>query len=290
MTDHSSFITFHEPQARVVPVLLDSPHSGAFYPDDFHFSCPKSWLQQTEDAYVDRLFALAPSMGMGFLKAEFARSYIDVNRAENDIDPKIIDGEWHEELEPTERSFAGHGLIRHLCRSQPVYAGKISMANARQRIENCYRPYHEVLESELTSLRDQFGVVWHINCHSMPSGITQPVLAALYPQADFILGDRDGTSCEKPFSRFLTERLEAMGYRVGHNDPYKGVEIINRYGRPREGMHSIQLEVSRALYMDEKTLQPHEGYEALQMNLNRLLEDLRSWAEDQLVPQKLAAE
>ncbi|HVY13398.1 MAG TPA: N-formylglutamate amidohydrolase [Alphaproteobacteria bacterium] len=278
----------HEP---AVPLLLDSPHSGSVYPDDFRYVCPLSWLRQTEDAFVDALFADAPAMGITLLKALFARSYIDVNRAETDIDPRMVEGDLPLPLTPTERSLSGHGLIRNLCRGQPVYAGKIGAQEVISRIQRCYRPYHAALEKNLNDLRARFGAVWHLDCHSMPSVFPMGALGPMPIQADFILGDRDGTSCEKAFTAIIAQTLRAMGYRVVHNDPYKGVEIIARYGQPLKGVHSLQLEISRALYMDEKTLQPHEGFEKLRRNLNALLQELRGWIAMRMeAGQKLAAE
>jgi N-formylglutamate amidohydrolase len=291
MNDISKIVFEKGHEALLAPLLLDSPHSGTIYPSEFKFSCPIDWLKQTEDAFVDRLYADAPAKGIGFLRANFARSYIDVNRAETDIDPAILDGEWPGVLSPTERSIAGHGLMRFLCRSQRVYKGKISVQDALYRINSCYRPYHVLLRESLLNLQNRFGEVWHIDCHSMPSGVGQPALAALYPQADFIIGDRDGTSCEKAFTSFLAQSLRGMGYRVVFNDPYKGVEIISRYGKPSYGMHSIQLELSRALYMNEKTLELNDGFEELKKNLNTLMDDARVWVLNRIEgQQRLAAE
>jgi N-formylglutamate deformylase len=267
-----------------VPLFMDSPHSGTAYPEDFQFVCPESWLRQTEDMFVDQLFSAAPSHGITFQKALFARSYIDPNRAEDDIDPRLIDGEWPVRLSPTERSAAGHGLIRHLCRGAAVYSTRLPVAAIRHRLENYYRLYHQSLRRNLDELRRRFGAVWHINCHSMPSGLN------LSGMPDFILGDRDGTSCETPFTAFMAQTLRAMGYRLGHNDPYKGAEILMRYGKPMEGVHSLQLEINRALYMDEKALQPNAGFEKLRQNLNSLMGEWREWASRRPSPQKLAAE
>lgn len=291
MTQNPSPLLKLEPAAEpVAPLLLDSPHSGNIYPEDFRFSCPQSWLRQTEDAMVDRLFADAPQQGVTFLHALFARSYIDPNRAESDIDPRLLDGLWPGPLAPTERSLAGHGLIRHLCRGAPVYAEKLTVDEVKRRIETCYRPYHALLEKTLGELKNRFGMVWHINCHSMPSPAQHAALSPQNPPADFILGDRDGSSCERAFTAFAAMTLRARGYRVALNDPYKGVEIIARYGKPDAGVHSLQLEISRALYMDEKTLQPAAGFEKTRDDLQHLLQELRNWVMPRAGAQKLAAE
>ena len=272
------------PQTAATALVLDSPHSGSFYPDDFHYIVPQHWLRQTEDSYVDELFSFAPAFGATMLKANFTRSYIDVNRAIDDLDPTMISGLLPFALEPTERTFAGYGLIRHLCRGQNVYAGKLSTGDIQKRLQECYMPYHEALKKILERTNEQFGNVWHINCHSMPSNLTSNL------RPDFILGDRDGSSSEPEFIRMLTDALKRMGYSVAHNDPYKGVEIVRRYGHPRAGFHSVQLEINRALYMDEETLERTARFSALQQDMATLVQDVGAWIDVQLQPEQMAAE
>jgi N-formylglutamate deformylase len=253
------------------PLVLDSPHSGTFYPADFHFICPQFWLQQTEDSFVDRLFADAPSFGIPLLKAHFTRSYIDVNRAVDDISPALVAGDMPFALQPSQRSLNGYGLIRSLCRGQHVYAGKLTAHDVMQRIEQCYYPYHSALQNLLNDAYRAYGAVWHINCHSMPSRFVTET------RPDFIVGDRDGTSAEPAFTQHIIMLLQRMGYTVAHNDPYKGVEIVGRYGRPRAGSHSIQLEINRALYMDEELLEPSAQFTQLKQNMNYLVQELTRW-------------
>ncbi len=273
-----------QPQTAATPLVLDSPHSGSFYPSDFHYIVPQHWLRQTEDSYVDELFSFAPAFGATMLKANFTRSYIDVNRAVDDLDPTMISGLLPFALEPTERTFAGYGLIRHLCRGQNVYAGKLLTSEIQKRLQECYMPYHAALKKILEATNEQFGNVWHINCHSMPSNLATNL------RPDFILGDRDGSSSEPEFIRMLTDALKRMGYSVAHNDPYKGVEIVRRYGHPRAGFHSVQLEINRALYMDEETLERTARFSALQQDLATLIHDVGAWIDMQLQPEQMAAE
>jgi N-formylglutamate deformylase len=257
-----------DPVGARLPLVLDSPHSGNRYPSDFGFICPFGALRQAEDTHVDELYAAAPEFGATFLSALFPRSYIDVNRAFDDIEPQLVDGPLPWLLNPTEKSAAGTGLIRRLCRpGMPMYGRKLTVAQVTERIERYYRPYHEQLACVIDRLHGQFGQVFHLNCHSMPSfggiGGRDPV--------DFVLGDRDGTTADSSFTDFVAGVLRDMGYRVRINDPYKGVELVRRYSNPAAGVHSLQVEVHRRLYMNEDTLEKHAGFDVLRADIHRLL-------------------
>lgn len=268
-----------DPAGKQVPVVFDSPHSGTSYPVDFQFICPLGLLRQAEDTYVDELFTAAPEMGATLLCALFPRSYIDVNRAFDDIDPGILSGPWPGPLNPTEKSVLGMGLVRTLCRpGMPLYDGRLSPAQVLERIERYWRPYHEQLAQAMDRMHRRFGAVWHVNCHSMPSiavgtdGYETPV--------DFVLGDRDGTTCDPAFTRMVADTLRGMGYRVRINDPYKGVELVRRYSSPQRGLHSLQLEIDRQLYMNEETLERHPGFEPLKRDLDRLIATICDYAAE----------
>lgn len=292
--EHPAFI-WQEGEGEVLPLIVDSPHSGRVYPDDFHHIVPRAWLRQTEDLFVEELFSHAPALGIGLLQARVARSYIDVNRARSDLPPGLIDGALPFALHPSERASGGYGLIRHLSRAQPVYTGKISAADVLKRLHNVYEPYHTVLRARLEERKRIFGQVWHVNAHSMPSHVggapelPQPARAAK-DRVDFILGDRDGASCEADFTAEIAGFLEMLGYRVAHNDPYKGVEIIGAYGKPDSGVHSVQLEINRALYMDEETLARNANFAKLQGDLTLLLAHLKNWVSARFSSVPLAAE
>ncbi len=270
----------YDPVGYRLPVVFDSPHSGTNYPSDFDFSCPANLLRQAEDAYVDELFAVAPEAGATLLCALFPRSYIDANRAIDDIDPTILDGDWRSRARPGDKSAFGIGLIRILCRpGVPIYDGPLAVHDVATRIDRYYRPYHFQLSSIVDGLVDEFGCVWHLNCHSMPSGPALTGAESTRPSLpDFVLGDRDGTTCETGFMRFVQHCLEGMGYRVGINVPYPGVELIRRHGNPRRGRHSLQIEINRRLYMDEDSLEKHAGFDALCCNLNRLIRHICDYA------------
>lgn len=271
----------NDPVGLRLPVLFDSPHSGTCYPPDFLFTCPLPLLRQAEDTYVEELFAAAPEHGATLLCALFPRSYIDVNRAIDDIPPGLLDGPWPEPLRPTDKSALGMGLIRTLCRpGLPLYDGRLSVQDVAERIDRYYRPYHFQVASVLDGLSARFGAVWHLNCHSMPS--TTGGAAGGLPTPDFVLGDLDGTTSEQRFVSFLAETLRDLGYTVGVNSPYKGVELIGRYADPVRGRHSVQLEINRRLYMNEETLQKHDGFVRLQRHLTFLIRRIAAYADDRI--------
>ncbi|MGQ9365698.1 N-formylglutamate amidohydrolase [Azospirillum sp. ST 5-10] len=264
----------HDPVGRRLPVLFDSPHSGAVYPGDFGFVCPLVALRQAEDSYVDELYASVPEHGGTLLLALFPRTYIDPNRAVDDIAPDLLDGPWPDPLRPTDKSAAGMGLIRTLCRpGLPLYDGRLPAAAVAERIDRYYRPYHFQVAAVLDGLAARFGAVWHVNCHSMPSagpgGRAMP---------DFVLGDRDGSTSDPEFVAFVAGLLRRAGHSVTINDPYKGVELIRRYADPARGRHALQIEINRRLYMDEDTLEKTAGFAVLQRTLGTLAAEICGFA------------
>lgn len=256
--------TLTEP-ADLSPLVVDSPHSGRIYPVDFAYACPLPLLRQAEDAYVDEVIAGAVEAGAAVIAAEFPRSMIDVNRAENDIDPQSLDGTWPEQLVPDEITLSGFGLVRRLCRNGvPLYRAALTVAEVQRRIDFYYRPYHECLHTQIGRRLQQFGVCHLIDAHSMPDRIDNG-----QPRADFILGDRDGTSCDPVFTRRAQRILQDMGYSVTLNDPYKGREIVKRYGMQGQGAQALQIEINRKLYMDEIAIEKHEGFPRLRDNMTK---------------------
>ena len=259
------------PETETVPLLLDSPHSGREYPSDFKPLVDLEELRRVEDAYVDALFSQAPETGATLLCARFPRSYVDTNRAETDIDPAMLDGRWPTQLRPTEKSRLGHGLVwKTYPPDRPLYSARLSVEAVRHRVETYWRPYHEALETEIHRLQSRHGAVWHLNCHSMPSTSSPFIPGRAGTRADFVLGDRDGTSCERAFTVFVRDTLESMGYAVRLNDPYRGAELVRAYASPLLGRHSLQIEINRALYLDERRSEPGQGFDALKDSLTRL--------------------
>jgi N-formylglutamate deformylase len=269
-----------EPQGAAVPLVLDSPHSGSAYPEEFAYRCPLPILRRAEDAYVDELYAAAPVHGATLLAALFPRSYIDVNRAATDLDPALIDGVLPDHLQP--QPITRVGLIRrHAQPGVPIYDRKLGSDDVLARIERYHAPYHRMLDDCCERRYREFGAVWHVNCHSMPSyGPPREVRKGVY--ADFVLGDRDGTTCDPEFTHFVAGFLRGLGYDVRVNEGYKGVEIVRRQGHPAQRRHSLQIEVDRALYMDQKTLEKLPGFDRLQDDLASLVAAIGGFIRDRL--------
>ena len=262
-------------EADPLPLVFDSPHSGAVYPEEFAFCCPLPVLRRAEDAYVDELYAAAPRYGATLIGALFPRSYIDVNRAPDDLDPAILSRALPPILKP--RPATRVGLVRrHAQPGVPIYDRKLDPDDVLARIERYHAPYHRVLDETCDALHRQFGTLWHINCHSMPS------YGDRGEHGDFVLGDRDGTTCDADFTNFVAGFLRGLGYDVRINEGYKGVEIVRRQGRPAECRHSLQIEVDRSLYMDQKTLEKLPRFERLQADLGALIEATAEFVRNRL--------
>lgn len=263
-----------EPQR---PVVLASPHSGRLYPDDLMAASRlgHTAIRRSEDALVDRLAAGAPPLGMSLLLARYARAYVDVNR-----EPYELDAGMYEDDLPafarsrTARVAAGLGAIaRVVGDGQEIYARKLNFAEAKARIEAVHRPYHRALSDLVGSVRARFGLCVLIDWHSMPSAAG--VAAAKGGRvADFVLGDRFSTACAPGVTRLVEQALAGMGYAVARNAPYAGGYTTEFYGRPGRGVHALQVEINRALYLDEATLEPSAGCAQLTADLQHLFRAL----------------
>lgn len=266
------------PTVEAIPLVCDSPHSGCTYPADFQTVLPTSVLRWAEDAYVDELWASVPRHGGTLICAEFPRSYVDVNRELDDIDPNILAEPWTSDIAPTEKSRLGYGLFWHRVNGRPMYDRKLWVGELENRISTYYEPYHAALWRQIDAAVHNFGVVWHLNLHSMPSNS----YAALEHEpgkalADFVLGDRDGTTCDPTLTGIIEDYLVDCGYTVARNDPFKGVALVGRIGQPAAHRHSLQIEINRKLYMDEARFQKGEGFAALQRDLDGLGSHLREF-------------
>lgn len=275
------------PERPSAPVVFDSPHSGAEYPADFGTVAPMERLRRAEDMFVESLFDSAPAAGMVLLAALFPRSYIDPNRALHDLDRRMLDGVWPGNIRMSEKSRLGHGLIWRTCPPDiPMYDRKLAVAEAEARIAGYYRPYHRALRYAMERMLDRFGFVYHLNCHSMPS-VSAPVTAmpgGARRRADFVLGDRDGATCAPDFVALVRQTLEAMGYAVAVNDPYKGVELVRAYSDPLAGRHSLQIEINRGLYMDEDRFTPTANFARLKADIDTLVATIGDYAAAQALP------
>lgn len=260
------------------PLVLDSPHSGEVGPADFHPAVPETAWLRAADRHVDQLFADAPTLGVPLLSAQFPRIYLDVNRAVDDLDPACLADGWDGRLSPSAKARLGKGLIwtRVPPDADPLYDRPLESDAVRQRIERCYHPYHRTLAALIERAHAHHGYALHLNCHSMQSvSHRMHEEGAGVPRPDFILSDREGTTCAAAMVKAVRNQLAARGYRVEVNTLFKGAEIVRRHGRPAEGRHSLQIEINRALYMDETTLLKTDGFALLKKNLTGLVGHLK---------------
>jgi N-formylglutamate deformylase len=267
------------PAAAAFPLVLDSPHSGHDFPGDFDAVVSEAELREGEDCYVDELYAGGPELGAPLLAALWPRTYLDPNRHAGDMDLDLLEGKWPGEYRPSGKAKIGKALIwRTLEDGRPIYGRKLSVDKVLQRIGRYHAPYHTAVRELIQKNVDRFGRSFHINCHSMRAVAgKQSEEGEGSARADFVLGDRDGTSCDPAFTEFVRAALTAMGYKVKVNDPYKGVELVRAYANPAAGRHSLQIEINKRLYMDEATLAKTPGFALLQRNLTRLLEEMKAY-------------
>ncbi len=192
MTLHEA-VRRHDPR-EPIPLVLDSPHSGETYPEDFDHAPPRSLVRQAEDTHVARLWSHAPAHGATLIEALFPRAYIDANRSLDDVDPELLADAWDEPIAVSAKTALGIGLVWRLARGGvPMYARRLRSDEVRSRIERCWRPYHAAVETALDERHREFGAVWHVNCHSMLAVGDELSVDPGRERADFVLGDRDGT-------------------------------------------------------------------------------------------------
>lgn len=270
------------PTAAAVPLVCDSPHSGTSYPSDYDHAVPRALLRRGEDTDVEALWHAVPAVGGTLLAAHFPRTYIDANRTEDDLDPELLDGPWPTPLNPGEKTRLGFGLVwRNIAAGKPIYQRPLTVAEVRNRIDSYYRPYHAALSTAIEDTAQRFGGVWHLNLHSMPNDAYQRLqIVSPRPLADFVLGDRDGTTCEPGFVDLVERELRGRGYTVARNDPYKGVQLIARIGQPARNRHSLQVEVRRPLYMDEATRERNASFGQVQEDLTSVLRTLAAYVKN----------
>ncbi len=269
-------ITITPPTVHAVPVVFDSPHSGTWYPDDFRYKVDHALLRMAEDTHVETLFDAAPRHGATLIAANFPRSYIDANRALLDIDNALLESPWPGPVNPSRKTEKGIGLVwRRLDSGNDIYDRKLSVQEVMARIKTCHAPYHAAVRDALNEAVAHYGAVWHLNCHSMPAvGGQVAEEGPGKPRADFVLGDRDGTSASPEFTAWVAEILRGFGYDVKINDPYKGVELVRAYSDPAQHRHSLQIEINRRLYMDENTREHNADFPVLKAHIDKLVAHL----------------
>ncbi len=277
------------PEVQTVPLVFASPHSGSDYPADFVAASrldPLA-LRRSEDAFVDELFAAAPDWGAPLLRALFPRAFIDANREPFELDPAMFSDRLPDYANTaSSRVSAGLGTIAKIVSNgQNIYSGKLRFADAAARISGYYRPYHRALETLVAETRRRFGYCILVDCHSMPSvgGPLDP--DAGRGRADFVVGDCFGSACAPYITDAIERRLGEDGYVVLRNKPFAGGFTTRHYGAPRNGVHAVQIEVNRLLYMDEMRLEKNGGFPRLQQRLTALIATLA-----EMTAQDLAAE
>jgi len=277
------------PSGAEAPVLFDSPHSGFDWPGDFHPAAPRAAILTTHDAFVDELWADAPAAGATLLAATFPRAYIDANRAETDLDPAVLAAPWPTPLAPSDYSRRGMGLIRRLALpGVPMEAAPLTVAAVEHRLARYYRPYRAALRDALAGLHARHGIVYHIDCHSMKSRGTAMNTDHDQPRPDVVVSDRLGATAAPLVTSWLAARFRLAGYRVQINEPYRGGDLIATTGAPALGRHSVQIELNRALYLDESDYTRGPGFGPLRKNLAAIARDFCAFAR-QLAAERAAA-
>lgn len=250
-----------EPAEVACPFVFDAPHSGAIYPPSFLASgrLDRHAIRRSEDAHVDKLYVGMVRRGAPLMRARFPRAYLDLNREPYELDPRMFEGRLPAFANTRSMRVAGGlGTIpRIVADGQEIYRGRIPVEEALARIETLYKPYHRALRELMTRTCRAFGAAVLIDCHSMPSTSLPPETRG---RVDVVLGDRYGASCDPLLTDLVETALRARGFGVARNKPYAGGFITEHYGEPGAGRHALQIEVNRALYMDERSLIPHRWF------------------------------
>jgi len=272
--DHAVY-DLHLPDHQSVPVVFASPHSGSAYPAGFLAATPLDRLaiRSSEDAFVDRLFAAAPAFGAPLLAARVPRAFVDLNRAADELDPAVIEGVGRNAHNP--RISSGLGVIpRVVAGGRAIHAGKISRDEAEARLRQCWHPYHDALRRLIDATRARFGEAVLIDCHSMPHEALESHARPGQPRPDVVLGDRFGAAA----GRDVVDRIEAAfagaGLHVVRNAPFAGAYVAQAYGRPSRRVHVVQVEIDRALYMDEARIEPLAGFETFRQRIGTVVADI----------------
>ncbi|WP_461433673.1 N-formylglutamate amidohydrolase [Hoeflea alexandrii] len=281
----------HRPVQQTEPFVFNSPHSGRIYPEPFVQSSrlDRLSIRRSEDHFVDELFAGVVQLGAPLLAAQFPRAWLDVNREPYELDPRMFDGP----LPPfanigSMRVAGGLGTIpRLVAENMDIYRGRLSVEEGLSRIERVYRPYHASLRRMIAQTHVQFGKAILIDCHSMPASVR---VAGGSRRPDIIIGDRYGASAAHDLSRAAVSFLSGLGYHVVRNKPYAGGFITEHYGRPSRGLHALQIEVNRGLYVDEARLEKTSGFDVLKADLTEFAGQMMDHVREGLSEDRLAAE
>lgn len=283
-TDDSTVLAVHAPARQTVPLVFASPHSGRAYPSAFVASSrlDPDTLRRSEDSFVDELFASAPRLGAPLIAALFPRAFCDPNREPYELDPAMFSGPLPEHANVrSPRVAAGLGTIARVVASgAEIYREKLPVAEAERRIADFYRPYHARLRSLVDETRRQFGFSLLVDCHSMPSVGGPMDRDSGLSRVDVVLGDCFGAACAAVVTQTAEDTFRRLGYRVVRNTPYAGGFTTRHYGQPRHGSHALQIELNRALYMDEAAHAKTEGFARLAADLEAVMAALAGLARE----------
>ena len=269
-------------------VVFASPHSACDYPDWFvqRSILDAQTIRSSEDAYVDRLFDCAPRYGAPLLVAGAPRAFLDLNRDATELDPALIRGVPRTGHNP--RVASGLGVIpRVVSNGRPIYSGKLSLAEAENRIERYWRPYHAQLQALMDAACERFGRAILIDCHSMPHEAVRNAACNGGARPEIVLGDRFGASAEQDIVDSIEDIFTRAGLRVARNAPFAGAYVTGHYGRPARKQHAIQIEIDRALYLDERAIRPNRNFEAFKAVIETVVAELAALGRPR---QRLAAE
>jgi N-formylglutamate deformylase len=261
-----------QPAKRSTSVIFASPHSGRDYPDWFldRICIDHCAVRSSEDAFVDRLFAAAPRLGAPLLHAGAPRALVDLNRGPDELDPALIEGVRAAGHNP--RVASGLGVIpRVVANGQAIYHGKLTLAEARQRIETYWHPYHDALRAQVNLAHAAFGEAILVDCHSMPHEAMDAVPHVRGRRPDVVLGDRFGASADGAIVDRIEKIFTGAGFIVARNAPFAGAYVAQQYGRPAQARHAVQIEIDRRLYMDERGIRPNAQFLAVRARLRPVI-------------------
>jgi N-formylglutamate deformylase len=262
-----------EPITAPIPLVVDSPHSGFTWPAGWTTSASHDALRTTWDAYVHELWAHAPAVGATLVHATFPRAWIDVNRAEDDLDPALLAEPWPTPLAPTAYSARGMGLVRRFALPDvPMYDAPLSIADVESRLATGWRPYRDAVRRALDARHAMFGRVCLLDMHSMKSTGNAMNVDAGAARPDLVVSDRHGTTADHALTQWIAEWWRAQGWRVQVNTPYQGGDLVATFGRPVESRHAIQLEINRARYLSESTAERGSAFAEVQATCGAFLE------------------
>ncbi|MEJ8473766.1 N-formylglutamate amidohydrolase [Roseibium algae] len=283
--DITGVLSVTTPSSPQIPLVFDSPHSGTDIPSEFRPAVDAATVLMSSDTHVDDLFSAAPNHGAPLLQAHFPRSFLDPNRSLSDMDRQMLAGDWPHYVRDSSTAKRGMGIIwRNAWGETPMYSAPMPVAEAEERIRRYWVPYHSALRQLLDGAFAQYRCVWHMDCHSMTNG--GHAMSSDGPgtsRADICIGDMNSTSASAEFTTLLREVLEADGFSVAMNKPFRGAELTEAYSNPAINRHSVQFEINRRLYMNEETRERSPNYSAFKAAIDNLVARVAAYVKEQLI-------